>query len=85
MRVLSSIQSGASIFFAILRRPNLWPTAVTQLFRLIPRRWWATSPFLPIPTRDYLRFRLITQYGDQHHVVEVADVLSYLTWVKDFR
>jgi hypothetical protein len=85
MKVLSSMQSGASIFTAILRRPDLWLTAVRQLFRLIPRRWWATSPFLPIPARDYLRFRLITQYGDHQHVVEVADVLSYLTWVKDFR
>ncbi|MDA2954298.1 MAG: hypothetical protein O3B17_00520 [Actinomycetota bacterium] len=85
MKVLSGMRSGASIVVAVLRRPSLWATALTQAFRLIPRRWWARSPFLPVPTRDYIRFRVQTQYGDQGHVVEVADVLSYLNWLKDAR
>lgn len=58
---------------------------LTQAFRLIPRRWWARAPFLPLPTSDYIRFRVQTQYGDQNHVVEVDDVLSYLNWLKDAR
>jgi len=85
MKVLSVMRSGAAIVVAVLFRPSLWATALTQAFRLIPRRWWARSPFLPLPTRDYIRFRVQTQYGDQDHVVEVADVLSYLNWLKDAR
>lgn len=85
MKVISSIQSGASIFIAVLCRPNLWGTALTQLIRLIPRRWWSRAPFLPVPTREYLRFRAITQYGDATHSIKVVDVLSYLNWLKDLR
>ena len=85
MRVLSSLRSGASISIAVLRRPTLWPTATKLIFRLIPRRWWARAPFLPVPNRGYMRFRVLTQYGDQDHVLEVADVLKYLYWLKDSR
>lgn len=79
------MRSGAAIVVAVLFRPSLWATALTQAFRLIPRRWWARAPFLPLPTSDYIRFRVQTQYGDQNHVVEVDDVLSYLNWLKDAR
>ncbi|GDX34481.1 hypothetical protein LBMAG16_13120 [Actinomycetes bacterium] len=85
MKVLSGMRSGAAIVVAVLFRPSLWATALTQAFRLIPRRWWARAPFLPLPTSDYIRFRVQTQYGDQNHVVEVDDVLSYLNWLKDAR
>lgn len=85
MKVLSGMRSGAAIVVAVLFRPSLWATALTQAFRLIPRRWWARAPFLPLPTSDYIRFRVQTQYGDQNHVVEVDDVLSYLNWSKDAR
>ena len=85
MRVLSSLRSGASISIAVLRRPTLWSTATKLIFRLIPRRWWARAPFLPVPNRGYMRFRVLTQYGDQDHVLEVADVLKYLYWLKDSR
>ena len=83
MKVLSGMRSGAAIVVAVLFRPSLWATALTQAFRLIPRRWWARAPFLPLPTSDYIRFRVQTQYGDQNHVIEVDDVLSYLNWLKD--
>ena len=85
MRVLSSLRSGASISIAVLRRPTLWSTAIKLIFRLIPRRWWSRAPFLPVPNREYMRFRVLTQYGDQDHVLEVADVLKYLYWLKDAR
>lgn len=79
------MRSGASIVIAVLRRPSLWITALTQLFRLIPRRWWARAPFLPVPTREYLNFRVVTQYGERGHAIRVEDVLSYLNWLKDLR
>ena len=85
MRVLSSLRSGASISIAVLRRPTLWATATKQILHLVPRRWWARAPFLPVPNREYMRFRVLTQYGDQDHVLEVADVLKYLYWLKDSR
>ena len=83
MKVISGIRSGAAIVIAVLCRPSLWITALTQLFRLTPRRWWARAPFLPVPTREYIRFRVLTQYGERGHTLEVADVLSYLLWLKE--
>jgi hypothetical protein len=71
---------------ALARRPSLWLTAVRQCWVMAPRRWWAQRPFLPVPRRDYMRFRLETQYGapsgsGQHHI-EPADVLNYLSWCR---
>ena len=83
MKVISGIRSGAAIVIAVLCRPSLWITALTQLYRLTPRRWWARAPFLPVPTREYIRFRVLTQYGERGHTLEVADVLSYLRWLKE--
>ncbi|MEI8024585.1 MAG: hypothetical protein WCH63_10400 [Actinomycetota bacterium] len=85
MKVISGMRSGASIVIAVLCRPSLWITALTQLIRLTPRRWWARAPFLPVPTREYIRFRVLTQYGERGHELEVADVLSYLRWLKELQ
>lgn len=79
------MRSGASIVIAVFCRPSLWITALTQLIRLTPRRWWAQAPFLPVPTREYIRFRVLTQYGERGHTLEVADVLSYLRWLKELQ
>jgi hypothetical protein len=37
---------------------------------------------MPLPDREYLRFRLETQYGDPDHAVEPADIVAYLTWCR---
>jgi hypothetical protein len=85
MAIVSSMKSGASIVLAVVVRPNLWFIAVTQLFRLVPRNWWQQSPFLPIPSKSYIRFRKQTQYGGNNHSIEPRDVLSYLKWLRDSR
>lgn len=76
------IQAG----LAVAVRPWLWPTAVAQVFRLARHGWWRRPPFLPVPDRDYLRFRLLTAYGGDpppEHP-EVDDVLTYLRWCREF-
>jgi len=65
---------------AVVVRPRLWATALRQLFRLARPRWWRHAPFLPLPDRAYIRFRLETQYGDPHHRAEPGDVVTYLRW-----
>lgn len=70
------------VLVAVLRHPTLWPTAVGQAFRLAPAGWWRTPPFLPLPDREYLAFRLETQYGTDG-APEAVDVVSYLRWCRD--
>jgi hypothetical protein len=70
---------------AVLARPWLWPTAVVQLFVMAPKGWWRQSPFLPVPDRDYLRFRLETMYGDPSHPPRGEDLVTYLKWCRGYR
>lgn len=69
---------------ALAVRPSLWATAVSQARRLAPNRWYATWPFLPLPAREYLEFRVLTQYGDTQSSPDVHDVIDYLEWSRDW-
>jgi len=69
---------------AVLRHPTLWPTALRQAGRLVPPGWWRRSPFLPVPPRDYLEFRLVTQYGGNRPRSEAGDVINYLRWCRQW-
>lgn len=71
---------------AVARRPDLWVTAVRQLRVLARPGWWRRPPFLPLPPRDYLRFRLQTAYGgDGTGTVRGEDLVSYLRWCRAWR
>jgi hypothetical protein len=70
---------------AVLRHPALWATAVRQMFVLAAPGWWRRSPFLPLPDPEYLRFRLLTQYGDPEHPIEPDDLVAYLRWCRSYR
>jgi hypothetical protein len=67
---------------AVAARPSLWGIAVVQVVRLARRGWWRRPPFLPVPDREYLRFRLETQYGDPGHPIEPDDIVAYLRWCR---
>jgi hypothetical protein len=66
---------------AVARRPGLWATAARQAGRLARPRWWGRPPFLPVPDRAYVRFRLETQYGGDPDP-EPQDVITYLEWCR---
>ncbi len=73
----------ATVALAVLRNPALWPTAARQLRRTARRGWWRRPPFLPLPSAEYVRFRLLTQYGDAAAPTR-DDVVSYLRWCRDW-
>jgi hypothetical protein len=70
------------IVLAVAARPRLWTTAVRQWWRMVPTSWWRHRPFLPVPSSDYLHFRMVTQYGTAQRRPDAADVLNYLAWCK---
>jgi len=51
---------------------------------MLPRGWWRRPPYLPRPSKEYLGFRMLTQYGDAAHAPEPADVVNYLRWCRDW-
>lgn len=71
---------GRSEIVALLRRPHLWGTAVGALASFAPDGWWRRPPFLPIPDRDAVAWRLTTAYGSSEATLAEGDLLTYLEW-----
>jgi len=56
-------------------------TALTRVgWRFRKRGWYRTPPFLPLPSRAYLRWRMYTAYGSEDFVPPVDDVIRYARW-----
>jgi hypothetical protein len=70
---------------AVLRRPRLWPAGVRACLTHLPTGWYRRPPFLPVPDRAWIRFRLQTAYGDPTHAPEPADVVTWLEWSRGWR
>ncbi|MGI9647415.1 MAG: hypothetical protein ACR2OI_02740 [Acidimicrobiia bacterium] len=75
----------SSILRAIIRRPTLWAEAMRALIAFTPASWWKRAPFLPVPRRSYLQWRVQMAYGSTEAAPAPADVLSFLEWRKDQR
>ncbi|MGH9087275.1 MAG: hypothetical protein ACRDYZ_04075 [Acidimicrobiales bacterium] len=73
----------ARALLPLAARPRLWPVAVATAVRLAPPRWWRRWPPDPRPDADYLRFRMITNYGGDGTVEpDPDDLVSYLEWCR---
>jgi hypothetical protein len=73
-----------SLALAFALRSLAHPTLAADLLRVAwrfrARGWWHRAPFLPIPPREYLRWRMHTAYGDSDAVPPVDDVVRYARW-----
>jgi hypothetical protein len=49
-------------------------------WRFRRRSWWRRFPFLPLPARDYVRWRMHTAYGDHDAVPPADDLVRYARW-----
>ncbi|MFP5321999.1 MAG: hypothetical protein ACLGIC_09145 [Acidimicrobiia bacterium] len=66
-------------------RPRLWPVALREAQAMVPAGWWRRRPFLPLPDRGWLRFRMTTAYGDPGARLDVDDLLAWLAWTDTVR
>ena len=69
-----------SVLRVILRHPTLWPEAVRALVAFTPTGWWRERPFLPVPRRAYIGWRLQTAYGSAKAAPDPDDVVQFLEW-----
>lgn len=74
-----------AVLGAVAARPRLWPAALRQARAMVPPGWWRRRPFLPVPDRDWVRFRMTTAYGDAGAGVDVEDLLTWLAWTATTR
>ena len=61
-------------------RPWLAVDLLRVAWRFRARHWWRKAPFLPLPEREYLRWRMHTAYGDHDAVPPADDVVRYARW-----
>jgi hypothetical protein len=73
----------ARLAMALLARPRLWPAAVAAAWSLAPRAWWRRRPFLPLPDRRWMEFRLATAYGASGKLRQ-DDLVAWLEWRQRF-
>ena len=69
----------------LLLRPRLLPLLLGAAWRFRRRGWYRRPPFLPLPSADYLRWRLHTAFGDENAVPSVRDLEKYLRWTASMR
>jgi len=68
-----------------LRRPSVLPHLVGAAWAFRSRDWYRRPPFLPLPSRTYLRWRLETAYGDPDVVPPLDELERFLRWGSQMR
>lgn len=72
------------LVFSLAARAALNPRTALDLLTLAwafrRRDWWRQPPFLPLPDRAYLEWRLHTAYGAERALPPVEDVLRFARW-----
>ncbi|MCC6316949.1 MAG: hypothetical protein IT361_04580 [Gemmatimonadaceae bacterium] len=60
--------------------PRLARDLLLVAWRFRDRRWLRRFPFLPVPSRPYVRWRMYTAYGDANAIPPVEDIVRYARW-----
>lgn len=64
-----------------LQRPSTGVALLRVAWRFRRRAWYRRFPFLPLPAREYVRWRIHTAYGDSDGMVPTADeMIRYARW-----
>ena len=63
--------------------PRLAADLVRTAWAFRRRRWWVRAPFLPLPDRTYLQWRMYTAYASEHAVPPVDDVIRFARWRRE--
>lgn len=79
------LRSALAAGSALARRPAIWPTAARAAIALVPRRWWARWPPLPLPDAEWMRFRWETAFGAPDRRAEPGELIDWLEWCRESR
>lgn len=63
-----------------LRNPALGAALLRVAWRFRRRQWYRRPPFLPLPDPTYVRWRMLTAYGDENAVPPADDLARYARW-----
>jgi hypothetical protein len=66
-----------------LANPRLGLDLVRLMWSFRARGWYRRPPFLPLPPREYVRWRMFTAYGDEAAVPPLEDVVRFARWRRE--
>jgi hypothetical protein len=66
-----------------LVRPRLAIDLLRLAWSFRARDWYRRLPFLPLPPREYVRWRMFTAYGDEDAVPPLDDVIRFARWRRE--
>ncbi len=69
----------------LARRPWLLPLLLSSAWAFRSRAWFRQKPFLPVPSRAYVRWRLDTAYGNPEADPPLEELLRFLRWAREMR
>ena len=69
----------------IVRRPRLLGGLVSTAWAFRAKDWYRRVPFLPLPPREYVRWRLETAYGEAEAVPPLNEFEAYVRWGVEMR
>lgn len=79
--------SWSGLYIRLALKALIRPRLAVDLLRLgwsfRARGWWRRPPFLPLPPRAYMRWRMFTAYGDAAAVPPAADVANFARWRRE--
>jgi hypothetical protein len=65
-------------------RAAINPRLAFDLLRVVwafrATQWYLRPPYLPLPPRAYVRWRMYTAYGDEAAVPPIEDVVRFAKW-----
>ena len=80
-------RSWASLYLQLSLQAIIKPRVALDLFRVAwsfrSRGWYRHPPFLPLPSREYMRWRMFTAYGDENAVPPAQDVVRFARWRRE--
>lgn len=73
----------AKLALRALISPRLALDLLNTAWAFRRRGWLRKAPFLPVPDSAYLRWRMVTAYGDEAAVPPVEDVIRFARWRRE--
>jgi hypothetical protein len=70
----------ATLVWRGVRDPRTASALLRVAWRFRARGWYRRFPFLPLPAREYLKWRMYTAYGDAEIVPPADDIVRYSRW-----
>lgn len=74
------IKLAATLLARSVRHPTLAIDLLRVSWRFRNRQWYRRFPCLPIPDRQYVRWRMYTAYGSADAIPPARDVERYARW-----